>query len=59
ARVRELTPEVPPSSPAVYLFQNGKPVYVMHRRDIETRQALEIATTLKQAFEKHCPAKVS
>lgn len=54
ARVRELSPEVPPSSPAVYLFQNGKPVHVITRREIESRQSPEIAQALKQAFDQHC-----
>ena len=34
---------IPPSSPSMALFQDGKPVYVMHRGDIERREAPEIA----------------
>jgi putative YphP/YqiW family bacilliredoxin len=54
ARVRELAAQYPPSSPSVLLFRDGKPVYYMPRRDIETRQAPEIAQSLKQAFETYC-----
>ena len=54
ARVRELASQFPPSSPSVLLFRDGKPVYYMPRHQIESRQAPEIAATLKQAFEEHC-----
>ena len=58
ARVRELS-ALPPSSPAVFLFRGGKPVYAMHRHQIENRGAFEIAAALKQAFEEHCGKPVS
>ncbi len=54
ARVRELAREYPPSSPSMILFRDGKPVYMLHRRDIEPRVAPEIADILKQAFDEHC-----
>src|SRR5215467_8429858 len=54
ARVRELLPGVPPSSPSVALFNDGKPVFVLHRRDIESREAPEIAQILTQAFDRYC-----
>lgn len=54
ARVRELLPNIPPSSPSVALFRDGKPVWVMHRHQIESSQAPQIASALKQAFEQHC-----
>ena len=53
-RVRELLPEYPPSSPAVALFKEGKPVFMLHRHQIENKQAFEIAEVLKQAFNQHC-----
>lgn len=46
--------EYPPSSPSIALFQNGKPVYVMHRSDIERREAPEIARMLTDAFDQFC-----
>jgi putative YphP/YqiW family bacilliredoxin len=58
ARVRELT-GLPPSSPSVFLFRGGKPIYAMHRYQIENRSAAEIAAALKQAFEEHCAAPLA
>jgi len=52
ARLRELLPGVPPSSPSVALFRDGKPVFVLHRRDIESREAPEIASILTEAFDR-------
>jgi putative YphP/YqiW family bacilliredoxin len=54
ARVRELLPGVPPSSPSMALFRDGKPVFVLHRHQIETRQAPEIAQLLREAFDQYC-----
>jgi putative YphP/YqiW family bacilliredoxin len=54
ARVRELLPGVPPSSPSMAIFCDGKPVFVLHRHQIETRQAPEIAHVLTQAFDQYC-----
>jgi putative YphP/YqiW family bacilliredoxin len=54
SRVRELLPGVAPSSPSIALFQDGKPVFVLHRREIESREAPEIAKILTDAFDKHC-----
>jgi putative YphP/YqiW family bacilliredoxin len=54
ARVRELAAGLPPSSPSVMLFQNGKPVYMLHRHQIEGRQAPEIAQLLTKAFDEYC-----
>ena len=42
----------PPSSPSMALFVDGKPVYYMHRMEIESRQAPQIADSLQKAFEK-------
>jgi putative YphP/YqiW family bacilliredoxin len=57
ARVRELAVGLPPSSPSVLLFREGKPVYMLPRHQIENRNATEIAGVLKKAFEEHCTAK--
>ena len=53
-RVRDLLPQFPPSSPSVALFKDGVPVFMLHRQQIENRQAYEIAQVLTQAFEEHC-----
>jgi putative YphP/YqiW family bacilliredoxin len=57
AHLRGILSDYPPSSPSIALFQNGKPVYVMHRHDIEQRDAFQIAQLLKAAFEKFCAKK--
>jgi putative YphP/YqiW family bacilliredoxin len=57
--LRSLLSEYPPSSPSMALFQDGKPVYMLHRGDIERREAWEIAGLLKEAFERFCaPTRV-
>lgn len=54
ARVRELLAAYPPSSPSMALFQNGKPVFMLHRHQIESSQAPEIADMLTDAFDEYC-----
>ena len=57
AHLREILSDYPPSSPSIALFRNGKPVYMMHRGDIERRDAVQIAQVLKEAFERFCVGK--
>ena len=54
ARVRELLPGIPPSSPSVSLFVDAKPVFVLQRHEIESREAPEIASMLTAAFDRYC-----
>ena len=54
ARVRELLPGVPPSSPSMTLFRDGKPVFTLHRFQIESSDAPTIAKLLTQAFDQFC-----
>ena len=54
ARVRELLPGVPPSSPSIALFRDGKPVFTLHRFQIESSDAPSIAKVLTQAFDQFC-----
>src|ERR1700758_617088 len=54
AHLRNILSDYPPSSPSMALFQDGKPVYMVHRRDIEPRQAPEIAQLLTSAFDQFC-----
>lgn len=54
ARVRGLLDGVPPSSPSIALFRDGKPVFMLHRHQIESRQAPEIARLLTEAFDQYC-----
>jgi putative YphP/YqiW family bacilliredoxin len=53
-RVREHAGALPPSSPCVYLFRDGKPIYLLPRHQIENRQAPEIAKMLTEAFDEFC-----
>ncbi len=54
SHLREILKDYPPSSPSVALFQDGKPVYMMHRHEIERRDAFQIAKELTAAFDKYC-----
>jgi putative YphP/YqiW family bacilliredoxin len=54
ARAREAFQPYPPSSPSVALLRDGKLVYMLERRQIETRDARSIADLLRQAFDEHC-----
>jgi len=56
AHLRALLRDFPPSSPSMALFQDGKPVYMLHRSDIERREAPEIAGLLTQVFDRFCTA---
>jgi putative YphP/YqiW family bacilliredoxin len=53
-RARALMAPYPPSSPSVAILKDGKLVYMMQRRDIETSDALSIARQLREAFDQHC-----
>ena len=54
SRAREAFLPYPPSSPSVALLRDGRLVYMLERRQIETRDARSIAQMLKQAFDEHC-----
>ena len=47
-----------PSSPSIAILRDGQLVYMMERRNIETREAAAIAADLKAAFDKFCAAPV-
>jgi putative YphP/YqiW family bacilliredoxin len=55
-RARSYFTGYPPSSPSIGILQDGKLVYMMERRQIETRDAQAIAADLKAAFDRHCAA---
>jgi putative YphP/YqiW family bacilliredoxin len=54
SRVRELLPGHPPSSPSMALFRDGKPVFLLHRFQIESSEAPQIAKALTDAFDQYC-----
>ena len=43
-----------PSSPSIAILRDGQLVYMMPRRDIESREAPAIAADLKSAFDQFC-----
>jgi putative YphP/YqiW family bacilliredoxin len=49
----------PPSSPSVALLRDGQLVFMLQRRDIETRDAAGIAATLRAAFDQVCGERVT
>jgi putative YphP/YqiW family bacilliredoxin len=53
-RARNHLTGYPPSSPSVALFRDGRLVHMMQRRDIENRDAPQIAELLREAFAAHC-----
>lgn len=59
SHLRNILSDFPPSSPSMALFQDGKPVYMIHRREIEQREPAEIANMLTAAFDKFCGATQS
>ena len=54
AHLRDILSPNPPSSPSMALFKDGKPVYMLHRTDIERRDPVEISGLLKDAFDQFC-----
>ena len=57
-RARSYFTGQPPSSPSIAILRDGQLVYMMPRRDIESREAPAIAAELKAALDKFC-AKVA
>ena len=43
-----------PSSPSIALLKDGELVYMMERRQIEGKDAWQVANELTQAFDQHC-----
>ncbi len=43
-----------PSSPSIALLKDGKLVYMLERRQIEGKDASQVASELTQAFDEHC-----
>ena len=56
-RARSYFTGYPPSSPSIAILRDGKLLYMMQRSDIERREAPEIASMLKGAFEQFCAAQ--
>ena len=54
ARARSYFTGYPPSSPQIALFKDGKLVFMLERRNIEGRNARDIAADLTKAFDEFC-----
>jgi len=53
-RARSYLAPYPPSSPSVALLKDGKLVFMMQRRDIESQPAPAIAERLQAAYAQFC-----
>lgn len=56
-RARSFMPHIAPSSPAIALFKEGKPVYILERRLIEQMDDRMVADCLTEAFDRYCTFK--
>jgi putative YphP/YqiW family bacilliredoxin len=54
ARARSYFTGYQPSSPQIALFKDGRLVYMLERRNIEGRNARDIAADLTAAFDQYC-----
>lgn len=54
ARAREIMSDVPPSSPNVAIFKDGKLIGILQRHHIEKMNAEMIAEALVKVFDEHC-----
>jgi putative YphP/YqiW family bacilliredoxin len=57
-RARSYFTGYPPSSPSIAFLREGKLVHMLQRSDIEHRDAVDIASELKQSFDKFCGESV-
>jgi putative YphP/YqiW family bacilliredoxin len=53
-QARSYMGQIPPSSPCIALFKDGKPAHVLERRHIERMSALDIANNLSGAYDQLC-----
>jgi len=54
ARARSYFTDYAPSSPQIALLKDGQVVFMLERRNIEGRNARDIAADLTAAFDRHC-----
>lgn len=59
AKVRSIVSEIPPSSPSVILFKDGKCVWTLQRYEIEGHSALDVANKLTAAYESFCSKRTA
>lgn len=58
-RARQYFEGYPPSSPQIALLKNGRLLHMLERKDIEGRDAPEIARDLVAAFEDFCSGQAA
>ena len=58
-RARAYFEGYPPSSPQIALLKNGRLLHMLERKDIEGRDAPEIAGDLTAAFETFCSGQAA
>lgn len=58
-RARSYFTGYPPSSPSIGILREGKLVYILERRDIESRSAEMIAGELTRAFDRVCAPTIA
>jgi putative YphP/YqiW family bacilliredoxin len=58
ARLREHLGDIPPSSPSMALYKNGKLVHFIPRFQIESRDAFQISQHLIETFREFCAEPV-
>ena len=54
AKVRSLVSPLPPSSPSMFLFKDGKFVWALQRYEIEGHSTIDVANKLASAYENYC-----
>ncbi len=54
SRAREFFEGLPPSSPSMFLFKDGRLVGALHRSDIEGMSPEHVSSRLRQLFDEHC-----
>ena len=59
ARARELFGNIPPSSPSMAFYKDGKLVHFVPRYQIENRDAFQIAQHLMEVFKEFCGSAVA
>ena len=52
ARIRELHAPVPPSSPAIVYFREGKPAFMLQRQDIQGKPPELVAEALREGLSQ-------
>lgn len=56
-KARDLMPDVPPSSPCIAIFKDGKLLAVMERKHIEQMTVDDVTEGLTRVFDNHCSRK--